>query len=64
MDHAYSAGTLSGVDGRLSTVYYRLFLGQDGKSMHRPVNFDHPGLRLMGQLKDCSSRSSTIWAGH
>lgn len=50
MDHAHRAGTLSGVAGRLSTVYYRMFLDKDGKPMDRPVNFDHPGLRLMGQL--------------
>lgn len=42
MDHAYRAGTLSGVDGRLSTVYYRMFLDEDGNPMDRPVNFDPP----------------------
>lgn len=50
MDNAYRAGTLSGVDERLSTVYYRLFWDQDGNPMDKPVNFNHPKLRPMGEL--------------
>ncbi|MFJ6419201.1 hypothetical protein [Paeniglutamicibacter sp. NPDC091659] len=50
MDDAYRAGTLSGVDGRLSTVYYRLFLDEAGKTMDKPANFNSPELRKMSEL--------------
>lgn len=50
MGHAYRAGTLSGVEGRLSTVYYRLFLDPKGEPMPKPRNFDHPGLRPMSEI--------------
>lgn len=50
IDHAYRAGTLSGVDGRLSTVYYRVFLDGNGEPKQKPANFNHPGLRPMTEL--------------
>lgn len=49
-DHAYRAGTLSGVDGRLSTVYYRLFLDGDDCPMLRPDSYKERGLRKMSEL--------------
>ncbi|MFD1210913.1 hypothetical protein ACFQ36_02510 [Arthrobacter sp. GCM10027362] len=48
--HTYRAGTLSGVDGRLSTVRYRLFLDTDGNPIPKPDNFEDPDLRRMGEL--------------
>ncbi|NKX55796.1 hypothetical protein [Arthrobacter mobilis] len=48
--HAYRAGTLSGVDGRLSTVYYRLFLDTEGNPIPKPDYFDDPDLRSMDEL--------------
>jgi hypothetical protein len=48
--HAYRTGTLSGVDGRVSTAYYRLFLGVDGNPMPRPDNFEDPELRRLNEL--------------
>lgn len=57
--HAYRAGTLSGAipsastaaaGGRLTTVYYRLFLDETGHPMDKPVAMDDQLLRRMDEL--------------
>lgn len=57
--HAYRAGTLSGsvaagtaapVGGRLMTVYYRLFLDENGLPMERPDELSDKLLRRMDEL--------------
>lgn len=50
MDHVYRAGTLSGVAGRLSTVYYRLFLDTEGNPKDKPVGFQDMDLRRVSEL--------------
>ncbi len=47
---AYRAGTLSGVDQRLTTVYYRVFFDAAGEPMNKPERFTHPGLRPLSEL--------------
>ncbi|MCS3494529.1 hypothetical protein M2368_003561 [Arthrobacter sp. JUb119] len=47
---AYRAGTLSGVDQRLTTVYYRVFFDAAGEPMQKPEHFTHPGLRPLNEL--------------
>lgn len=47
---AYRAGTLSGVDQRLTTVYYRVFFDAAGEPMQKPEHFNHPGLRPLNEL--------------
>lgn len=57
--HAYRAGTLSGsapagtamsAGERLMTVYYRLFLDEDGLPMERPEELSDKLLRRMNEL--------------
>lgn len=57
--HAYRAGTLSGstpcggatpAGGRLTTVYYRLFLDENGHPMERPEAMSDRELRRMDEL--------------
>ena len=47
---AYRAGTLSGVDHRLTTVYYRVFFDVASEPMSKPGRFNHPGLRPLSEL--------------
>jgi hypothetical protein len=49
-ESAYRAGTLSGVAGRLSTVYYRLFLDEEGHPMPKPDSVQDRGLRPIDEL--------------
>lgn len=59
VSHAYRAGALSGsvpagtaepLGGRLMTVYYRLFLNENGLPMERPDEFSDKHLRRMDEL--------------
>lgn len=59
IQHAYRAGTLSGhtpagsrtpAGGRLTTVYYRLFLDENGQPMERPEAMNDSELRRMDEL--------------
>lgn len=59
IQHAYRAGTLSGhtpvgsttpAGGRLTTVYYRLFLNETGNPMERPEAMNDSELRRMDEL--------------
>ncbi|WP_422758974.1 hypothetical protein [Paenarthrobacter sp. C1] len=49
-EHVYRAGTLSGVAGRVSTVYYRLFLDADSNPRVRPDTFRDKELRPLRDL--------------
>lgn len=48
--YLYRAGTLTGVAGRLSTVYYRVFLDQEGSPAMKPQSVNHPQLRHLSEL--------------
>lgn len=59
VQHAYRAGALSGsvpsgsavsAGGRLTTVYYRLFLDEDGRPMDKPEAMSGPELRRMDEI--------------
>ncbi|MFC8041549.1 hypothetical protein ACFUOZ_19530 [Paenarthrobacter sp. NPDC057355] len=46
----YRAGTLSGVAGRASTVYYNVFMDADKNGVMKPDGIDHPQLRHLSEL--------------
>jgi hypothetical protein len=48
--HAYRAGTRSGGNGRLTTVYYRLFLDTEGNPIPKPEDYEDADLRRMDEL--------------
>ena len=49
-ENVYRAGTLSGVSGQLSTVYYRLFLDGESNPRERPESFKDKELRPLKDL--------------
>lgn len=48
--YLYRAGTLTGVAGRLSTVYYRVFMNDEGIPVAKPDAVSHPQLRRISEL--------------
>lgn len=46
----YRAGTLSGVAGRASTVYYNVFMDETRAGVMKPDGVDHPQLRHLSEL--------------
>ncbi|MDO5863447.1 MULTISPECIES: hypothetical protein [Paenarthrobacter] len=49
-EHVYRAGTVSGVAGRPSTVYYRLFLDAESNPRERPEKFKDKEMRPLREL--------------
>lgn len=48
--YLYRAGTMIGVAGRLTTVYYRVFLDEEGHPAMKPQSVNHPQLCHLGEL--------------
>lgn len=46
----YRAGTLSGVAGRASTVYYNVFMDETRAGVMKPDGVNHPQLRHLSEL--------------